>query len=184
MDLTDREYVERCRNGSPDDFRFLVQRYQGPVFAFVAGRLGNRTLAREAAQESFVRAFFALDKLQKPEAFHAWLLGIAGRVALEFRRTVTRRKEDGEPTEAVAVEAPAPEEDLRLDEAVAALPDAYRQLIRLRYFEQLSCQEIAERLQMPLGSVTKTLSRAYAALRQILEPPTPTEQPASLEKKS
>ena len=184
MDLTDREYVERCRNGSPDDFRFLVQRYQGPVFAFVAGRLGNRTLAREVAQESFVRAFFALDKLQKPEAFHAWLLGIAGRVALEFRRTVTRRKEDGESAETVAADAPEPEEDLRLDEAIAALPDAYRQLILLRYFEQLSCQEIAERLQMPLGSVTKTLSRAYAALRQILEPPTPTEQPASLEKKS
>jgi len=183
MDLTDREYVERCRNGNPDDFRFLVLRYQGPVFAFVAGRLGNRTLAREAAQESFVRAFFALDKLQKPEAFHAWLLGIAGRVALEFQRTVARRKEDGETAEAVAVAAPEPEEALRLDEAIAALPDAYRQLILLRYYEQLSCQEIAERLRMPLGSVTKTLSRAYAALRQILEPPTPTEKPASLEKK-
>jgi len=184
MDLTDREYVERCRNGNPDDFRFLVLRYQGPVFTFVASRLGNRTLAREAAQESFVRAFFALDKLQKPEAFHAWLLGIAGRVALEFQRTVARRKEDGEPTETAANDTPEPEENLRLDEAIAALPDAYRQLILLRYFEQLSCQQIAERLRMPLGSVTKTLSRAYAALRQILEPPTSNEKPARLEKKS
>jgi RNA polymerase sigma-70 factor (ECF subfamily) len=184
MDLTDREYVERSRNGNPDDFRFLVLRYQGPVFAFVAGRLGNRTLAREAAQESFVRAFFALGKLQKPEAFHAWLLGIAGRVALEFQRTVARRKEDGESAETVAVPASDPEDDIQLEEAIAALPDAYRQLILLRYFEQLSCQEIAERVQMPLGSVTKTLSRAYAALRQILEPPTPTEITARLEKKS
>ena len=84
----------------------------------------------------------------------------------------------------MAVAAPEPEEALQLDEAIAALPDAYRQLILLRYFEQLSCQQIAERLRMPLGSVTKTLSRAYAALRQILGPPTPTETSASLEKKS
>ena len=81
-----------------------------------------------------------------------------------------------------AFAAPEPEDDLRLAEAIAALPEAYRQLILLRYFEQLSCQQIAERLRMPLGSVTKTLSRAYAALRQILEPPTPTENITRLEK--
>ena len=55
-----------------------------------------------------------------------------------------------------------------MDEAIATLPEDYRQVIMLRYFEGLSCQEIATRLETPLGTVTKTLSRAYAALRQEL----------------
>lgn len=87
MDATDKEHVEQCRNGHPDDYRFLVDRYQGPVFAYLASRLGDRALAEDAAQESFVRAFFALPKLKKPESFYAFLLGIAARVAHELRRT-------------------------------------------------------------------------------------------------
>ncbi len=173
MPLTDQELVERCRqHGSAEDFRCLVERYQGPVYAFAAGRLGDRTLAREATQEAFVRAFFALGTLRKPAAFHAWLLGIAGRVSLEQLRRRQRRGEVPEDRAAGASEPAveiAPAENTRLDEAIAALSDLPRRLILLRYFEQLSCQEIAARLQMPLGSVTKTLSRAYGELRASLQ---------------
>jgi RNA polymerase sigma-70 factor (ECF subfamily) len=56
-----------------------------------------------------------------------------------------------------------------LDEAIAVLPETYRQVILLRYYEELSCQEVAQRLEIPLGTVTKTLSRAYALLRQELQ---------------
>ena len=56
-----------------------------------------------------------------------------------------------------------------LDEAIAVLPETYRQVILLRYYEELSCHEVAQRLDMPLGTVTKTLSRAYALLRQELQ---------------
>jgi RNA polymerase sigma-70 factor (ECF subfamily) len=172
MSLTDQEYIQRCRNGNHDDFRFLVERYQGPVFAFVASRLHDHTLAAEAAEESLVRAFFSLHKLKNPAAFHAWLLGIAGRVALEFQRTQFRRKEV--PTLENQLASPSPnlaqaDDDATLDEAIAALPELQRELILMRYFQQLSCQEIADRLRMPLGTVTKTLSRAYAALRELIE---------------
>jgi RNA polymerase sigma-70 factor (ECF subfamily) len=60
-------------------------------------------------------------------------------------------------------------EDYPLEEAIAVLPESYRRVILLRYYEGLSCQELATRLGMPLGTVTKTLSRAYALLRQELE---------------
>jgi RNA polymerase sigma-70 factor (ECF subfamily) len=60
-------------------------------------------------------------------------------------------------------------EEYPLEEAIAALPETYRQVILLRYYEGLSCQEIATRLDLPLGTVTKTLSRAYALLRQELK---------------
>jgi len=59
--------------------------------------------------------------------------------------------------------------DCPLEEVIAVLPESHRQVILLRYYEGLSCQEVAIRLEMPLGTVTKTLSRAYVLLRQELK---------------
>jgi RNA polymerase sigma-70 factor (ECF subfamily) len=168
MDATDQECVERCRNGEPDDFRFLVERYQKPLFAYLAGRLRDRSLAEEATQESFVRAFFALRRLQKPGSFHAWLLGIGGRVAHEFQRRASRQVATDPAWEFADHEVAADREDDHLEEAIAALPESYQQVILLRFYEELSCQQVADRLNLPLGTVTKTLSRAYAELRQHL----------------
>ena len=169
MDLADKEQVERCRDGHPEDFGLLVDRYQKPLFSFLASRVGNFPQAEEAAQESFVRAFLSLKKLRKPESFYSWLLGIAGRVAKEQLRSLKHRQQDCEVTESImANAADSQEENYPLEEAIAALPETYRQVILLRYYEGLSCQEIATRLDVPLGTVTKTLSRAYALLRQEL----------------
>ncbi len=186
MNLTDQELVERCRGTDGTvAYRQLVERYQRPVYAYVAGRLGDPSLARDATQEAFVRAYFSLGTLRKPAALHAWLLGIAGRVALEQLREQRRRGEVPEQAAAGATE-PAVEtgadDDSRLDEAIAALPELPRRLILLRYFDQLSCQEIAARLRMPLGSVTKTLSRAYGELRTSLQATAETTQRSHLEK--
>jgi RNA polymerase sigma-70 factor (ECF subfamily) len=133
------------------------------------GRLGNRSQAEEAAQESFVRAFQSLKKLRKPESFYSWLLGIARRVALEQFRSLKRRQQDREIAETMMAESPDSDAEYSLDEAIAVLPETYRQVILLRYYEELSCHEVAQRLEMPLGTVTKTLSRAYALLRQELQ---------------
>jgi RNA polymerase sigma-70 factor (ECF subfamily) len=170
MDLTDKEYVQRCCDGHPDDFRLLVRRYQGPLFSYLRGRLGDRSQAEEAAQESFVRAFQSLKKLRKPESFYSWLLGIAGRVVKEEFRDHKRRQQDREVAETMLADAdPADDRaEYPLEEAIAVLPETYRQMILLRFYEGLSCHELAQQLDMPLGTVTKTLSRAYALLRQEL----------------
>jgi len=168
MDLTDKEYVERCRDGHPEDFGSLVHRYQGPLFSYLAGRLGDPLQAEEAAQESLVRAFLSLKKLRKPESFYSWLLGIAGRVAKEQFRSLERRRKDREAVETMVADAGDSPEEYPLEEVIAALPESHRHVILLRYYEGLSCQEVATRLEMPLGTVTKTLSRAYALLRQEL----------------
>ena len=146
----------------------LVQRYQKPVFAYLASRMRDPLEAEEAAQESFVRAFLSLKSLRKPESFYAWLLGIAGRVAKEQFRSAARRERDREAAEVLMAEAEGEPREYPLEEALAALPETYRQVIVLRYYEGLSCQDVAVRLAMPLGTVTKTLSRAYALLRQEL----------------
>ena len=166
---TDAEYVVSSRNGHPDDFRLLVQRYQRPLFAFLASRLGNPVEAEEAAQESFVRAFTSLKKLRKPDSFYAWLMGIAGRVLKEQFRAQGRRQKESAAAEALIADDCGTPPEYPLEEAIAVLPESYRQVILLRYYEGHSCQEIATRLGMPLGTVTKTLSRAYALLRQELK---------------
>ena len=168
MDLTDKEYIERCRDGHPEDFGLLVERYQKPLFSYLASRVGDGGQAEEAAQESFVRAFLSLKKLRKPESFYAWLLGIAGRVAKEQFRFGGRQQRDRAAAETMMTGATDRAAEYPLEEAIAALPESHRQVILLRYYERLSCQEVATRLGVPLGTVTKTLSRAYALLRQEL----------------
>jgi len=169
---SDRDCVERSRDGSVDDFRLLVERYQKPVFAFFMARLRDPLEAEEAAQESFVRAFRSLNSLQKPDSFYCWLLGFAARVAQERYRIGARRERERAAAEFMQEEAVAGAgaggDEPPLEEALAALPETYRQVIMLRYYEGLSCQQLARRLRLPLGTVTKTLSRAYGLLRQEL----------------
>jgi RNA polymerase sigma-70 factor (ECF subfamily) len=170
MSLSDDECIRACLNDHPEAFRHLVQRYQTPLARYLRGRLGNTDEAAEAAQEAFVRAYFALGELRKPAAFLSWLLGIADRVAKETQRAARRcltvdweQIEPAEPAGKRETEAEA-----AMSEAVARLPDTYREVIVLRYHGGYSCAEIGRDLGIPLGSVTKRLSRAYALLRENL----------------
>ena len=176
MTETDMYYVERCLDGHPDDFRHLVRRYQPVLLAHLAGKLGRRDRAEEAAQETFVRAYFKMDALKKPESFFPWLLGIADNVAKEQQRQEQMRRKR-ESVRAFCEETPPAElsQDYALEAAIAALPEAYRTVILLRYYGGLSCSGIAEKLDTPLGTVTKTLSRAYALLRDSLQRQTVNE---------
>lgn len=168
MGTSDKYYIGRCLDGHPDDFRYLVRQYQGPLLAHLAGRLGGIEKAEEVAQETFVRAYFGLGKLTKRESFFSWLLGIASRVAREQVRSEQQRRH---MAEVLAENAPNPElsQDYGLERAIAALPQHYQQVVLLRYYGGQSCSEVAEQLGMPLGTVTKMLSRAYAMLREYLQ---------------
>jgi len=169
MSENDKFYVERCLDGHPDDFRYLVRRYQAALLANLAGKLGDKDRAEEAAQETLVRAYFNMGKLRKPDAFFSWLLGIADLVAKEqYRKEQLQRRR--QIVRSFSEEAPPTElsQDYALETAIAELPEAYRKIILLRYYGGHSCNQIAEQLDMPLGTVTKTLSRAYAMLRDAL----------------
>jgi RNA polymerase sigma-70 factor (ECF subfamily) len=176
MSETDKYYVERCLDGHPDDFRYLVRRYQGVLLANLAGKLGNRDRAEDAAQEALVRAYFNMGKLRKPDSFFSWLLGIADRVAKEQAREEQIQRQR-QIVRSSLQESSGTElsQDYALETAIAELPETYRQVILLRYYGQHSCNKIAERLSMPLGTVTKTLSRAYAMLRTSLNQQAQTE---------
>jgi RNA polymerase sigma-70 factor (ECF subfamily) len=140
------------------------------LIARLTCRLRNRDGAEEATQEAFVRAYFNLGKLKKPGSFLPWLTGIADRVAREYQRKERKalQQDHAIPIDKTISSAERPS-DVDLDRAISALPDAYRNVILLRYYGEQSCRQIAEKLVIPLGTVTKTLSRAYAMLRQSLE---------------
>ena len=164
MSESDKYYIGRCLDGHADDYRYLVRRYQGALLAHLAGQLGNRDTAEEAAQETLVRAYFGLGKLKKPESYFSWLLGIANHVVKEHQR------DEQELIRSFGKEAPRPEmsEDYALEQAITKLPEKHRVIILLRYYGGCSCSEVAEKLDMPLGTVTKSLSRSYAVLRESL----------------
>jgi RNA polymerase sigma-70 factor, ECF subfamily len=177
---TDRYYVERCLDGHRDDFRHLVARYQMPLLAGIRCRQVRPGLAEDAAQEAFVRAFARLATLKKPDSFFSWLLGIAYRVLLEHA--------DRERRERIGLARMAAEEraggaatepwsgDAALEAALAALSEPYREVILLRFYGDCSCHEVAEQLGIPLGTVTKRLSRAYEELRQSLTAREPRQE--------
>jgi RNA polymerase sigma-70 factor (ECF subfamily) len=167
MESSDQEYIARCLDSHPEAFRHLVTRYQGPLLSFLTGKLGNTERAEEATQETFVRAYFSLGKLRKCESFFSWLLGIGSRVVKEEQREEIKRRsipqdisQDSPPSELSL--------DCNLEKAIAELDAPYRHIILLRYYGGRRCEEVAQQLNMPLGTVTKYLSRAYVMLRDSL----------------
>ena len=123
-----------------------------------------------------MRAYFNMSKLRKPGSFFSWLLGIADRVAKEHQRKDMLHQQR-EVIRSFSQEAAGSElsQDYGLEAAITELPESYRRVVLLRYYGGSSCSQVAEQLDMPLGTVTKTLSRAYAMLRNALQQPSETE---------
>ncbi len=168
MPENDGFYIQRCLDGHPDDFRHLVRRYKGPLLGHLAGLLQRSDLAEEALQEVFVRCYFGLSSLQNQSSFFPWMLGVANRVAKEQIRLEQRQRQTAEKL----AQMPARSNSGRgwpLAKTIAKLDDFYRQLILLRYYGGHSCKDVAAILNVPLGTVTKSLSRAYSQLRDMMK---------------
>ncbi len=172
---TDEECVRRCLDGHPEIFRLLVARYEKPLIKCLSGKLGDENDVHEAAQETMVRAYFALARLKKAGSFFPWLLGIADRVAREMQRARQRysslRDIQAIPCHREAAPSPTDPGLEELRRAVANLPDSQRQVILMRFYSGQSCAEISRNLGISIGTVTSRLSRAYALLRQALSMP-------------
>ncbi len=164
----DQFIIRKCLDGRPDAFRHLVRRYQSGVMAFLTGKLKDRSLVDEAAQETFVRAYFNLSTLKSPNKFHSWLIGIADRVAKEQLRD-RKKTVSLEHIKDMPCQDTIASPDCEIEEAVGMLDEPYRQVVMLRFYSGQSCQQIAETIDLPIGTVTKQLSRAYEKLRFFLK---------------
>lgn len=175
-ELDDGELVTRIVDAGDDAaFAELVRRHEGRVRGLLM-RLthGDRTLADDLGQEVFLRAYRGLAGFEGRARFSTWLYRIAYNVYLNHRNRAKQLVSLPEDYERVAA-APEGEQspglyDIRNDlrAAIATLPERYRAVVVLYYLEDVSYPEIAEMLEMPLGTVKTHLHRARKELRAAL----------------
>jgi RNA polymerase sigma-70 factor, ECF subfamily len=163
--------VRRAAGGETPAFAELLRRHQGKVRGLLLRLCGDRTLADDLAQEVFLRAYRGLWGFEGRSSFGTWLYRISYNAYLNHSTRV--RKWSSLPT-AYDAETAAPDDalsppraDLRrdLEAAVATLPQRYRGVVVLYYLQDLSYPEIAEILDVPLGTVKTHLHRAKRLLR-------------------
>jgi RNA polymerase sigma-70 factor (ECF subfamily) len=171
-DRTDLELV-RAASEDLDAFGELIRRHQDFVFGAALRIVRNPTIAEELAQETFLRAFRALDGFRGDAQVRSWLFRIATNLA---KNAVTRRKEypaeegldrpvEVHPTARLETDAMA----IDLRAAIDRLPDKLKEPLVLREFEELSYEEIAARTDTPLNTVRTRILRARRALREDME---------------
>jgi RNA polymerase sigma-70 factor (ECF subfamily) len=180
---TDAGLVEQALAGSQDACRALVERHSRPVFNLIARMVRDDGVAEELAQDAFVKAFGALRTFDPAYKFSNWVLRIAHNVAIDHLRKarpqVVSIDDEGSGREFADVLADhrepsafdrAVQRDLRddLEAAFAGLRPEFRRLIVMRYLEDLSYEDIAEVVGLPLGTVKSHLHRARAALARLL----------------
>lgn len=149
----------------------LVQRYRAPLIAFIHGRTGRREAAEDLAQDAFCKAWEHLPGLREPAAFAGWLYRIAANAVCSQRRRGRMVPLDYDPPAAVN-EDPALEPSMNcsinVHRAIGRLSEEQRVVVSLRYFSDLSTDEIARVLGTKPGTVRSRLSRAYGELRRLL----------------
>jgi RNA polymerase sigma-70 factor (ECF subfamily) len=188
--VTDQDVVQRARGGEERAYRELLHRYQGPVFSLIYRMVRDRELAEDLAQETFVKVLNALDTYRPEFKFSSWTFKIANNVAIDYlrRRQLDTLSIDGAPGattpdrvgatalqvmargETALQEVEARELGSAIEQAIGKLRPEYRACIILRHIEDRPYEEIAEILDLPLGTVKTYIHRARAELKEILAP--------------
>jgi RNA polymerase sigma factor (sigma-70 family) len=173
--LQESELVERAKRGDQAAYGDLVHAYQGIAFRTAYVIVGNAAEAEDAAQEGFVKAFYALRRFRPGAPFRPWVLQIVANEARNRRRSAGRRAALLMRTAADAPSgeaAPSPEAAIESREqreallaAVNSLREEDRLVITCRYFLELSEEETAAVLDWKRGTVKSRLSRALERLR-------------------
>jgi RNA polymerase sigma-70 factor, ECF subfamily len=176
---TDERLVERAREGDREAFGEIVRRWERRIFALAYGILGSPEDARDAAQETFIAAYRNLQGFRGDARVSSWLHRIAVNQCITRQRRARVRHETGIEDERDAAgesflatadnASPATSAERReaaeaVRRAVAALPPELREVVLMKEFEELTFQEIADALGIPLSTVK---SRLYTALRQL-----------------
>lgn len=164
--------VTRCQLGEPAAFDRLVERWHPPIWRWVRGVAGDAEVAEEIVQEVWLRILRGIGRLRDPARLRSWLFSIVRRTFVDRLRWryADERHEPlaAEPAGGDAVDEFAAEEIDLLHAAVATLPPPDRETIVLFYLRELSLQEVAEVLGVPVGTVKSRLHRARRQLRERL----------------
>jgi RNA polymerase sigma-70 factor, ECF subfamily len=185
--MDETQCVARAIAGDFAAFDHLVERYQKAVYNLAYRMLGNASDAEDAAQETFLRAFANLSSYQATRKFGTWLLSITSHwcidrlrrrkvVSLEFLQDISLvgGLSDGPESEVMARE-----NEREVQRWLEKLPEAYRLIIVLRYWHDLSYNEIADVTGLPLSTVRMRLFRARRLLAAAYDKVGVTARPAA-----
>lgn len=184
-DCDDHELIRRTLDGEREAFSELVKRYQGRAYGVAIGIVGNRDDALDVVQDSFVKAYSALKNFRFDAKFYTWFYRLLTNKAIDKMREISRNpgtsfdetwmtKEEGHGTgDSEFYERPddvASRKELReiMKEAIQSLPERHRTVILLREVEGLSYQEIAEILDISIGTVMSRIYYGKEKLRDLL----------------
>ena len=186
--LSDQEVVLMARAGREAAYRELIRRYERPIFALLFRMVRDRELAEDLSQETFIKALNAIESYRPEFKFSSWIFKIANNAAIDHlrRRELDTLSLDGSPhaetpeaMQATALQIGARQESPldtveakelggAIEIAIGRLRPEYRSCILLRHVEGRAYDEIAEMLDLPLGTVKTYIHRARNELRQAL----------------
>jgi RNA polymerase sigma-70 factor (ECF subfamily) len=158
-------------------FEMMMKRYQQPIFGFILRQVGDRAKAEDLFQETFLRIYNRIDSCKKPDSLKPWAFAIASNICRnETRRQQVRRGEQvREQMNGHAGAGPDPEGSAmaaetrrKIEHALQELPDAQREVFILYHYTRLSYDEIAEALEVPIGTVKSRMNAALTRLRDLL----------------
>ncbi len=177
----DSDLIQRALAGDQRGYEELVERYQNRLFASIRNDVGCATMAEDIVQDAFIRAFTHLDSFRGNSHFYTWLY----RIALNSRRSYLRKNRVTVPIDSLVevqcrVEVTSPDAPARSVErseersevvaALSRLDENYRRILILREWDGFDYAQIAEILQVKMGTVRSRLARARARLRKELTP--------------
>ena len=181
---TDEQLIKAYREGDTPAFTQLVERYHDDLIRFLYRLSGNRTIAEEAFQETFLQIHRSADQFDVKRRFKPWLFTIAANKARDLLRKSNRRRAldlsapiaggqgDGTRTyvDLMEIDVQQPQEHLdeeerskQVQQAIDQLPYALREILLLAYFQRMSYAQVAQTLEIPLGTVKSRLHSAVAA---------------------
>jgi len=176
-----KKQIEKAKVGDQVAFTSLLDYYWNEVYGFMLKRTENETDAEDITIETFAKAFDKIATYNPEFQFNTWLIAIAKNVHIDMLRKkksklfVDITDEEDNQAYNVADSSPSPEDKLiteqnlsRLLQCIKELKPHYQEVIQLRYFQELSYQEISEQLQEPLSNVKIKLLRAKKLLAEII----------------
>ncbi len=181
----DADLLRRCRAGDEKAFRELVTRYQRQVYSVSLRMVRSVEDAEDVTQETFVRVFRSIDRYDPGRPFGAWIFTIAARLSIDhLRRRRTRpfslvqRDPGSDEDRTLDVLDPGLqpdeltshlEEERRAQDLIDRLPPHYKIVVMMRHQQDLSYEEIAAALHLPLGTVKARIHRARALLKDYIQ---------------
>ena len=173
----DLDVIRRVGAGDDAAFRALVERYQGPLYAFVLRMVRRPPVAEELVQEALVRAFRAAPRYKPTARVSTWLFHIAARLAMNEADRAHHHYEVAHDASDAPTEARSPLEELErkelsrtVEEVLAQLPPQQRAAVVLARFEDMPYREIGRVIGVSEGAVDGLLQRARQTLARLLMP--------------